>query len=151
MVLNPNNWHWIEKNTLPWSKEYLETAFVNFETPLTGSDEFTHVYVHSIEAITGDSHVSQRKGKVICYFDLHLKFKLALRPKAEEGNEIEEIFGSLSIPEFMHDESDFLIKIEGFDPAKESLVKKDFQSIFLEKLLKYQSDLISQHSKDVQE
>ncbi|KAL6948930.1 hypothetical protein ACO0QE_001409 [Hanseniaspora vineae] len=149
MVLNPNNWHWIEKNTLQWSKEYLETSLVNFQVPVK-DDKYSLVYVKEIENVTGDSNVSQRKGKVICYYDMDLKFKIGVRPK-DAIDETEDIFGTILIPEFMHDEIDLMVKMDGFQADAKDVVDEKFVDLFTGRLLNYQNDLIAAHTKDVQE
>lgn len=149
MVLNPNNWHWIEKNTLQWSKEYLETTLVNFQVPVK-DDKYSLVYVKEIENVTGDSNVSQRKGKVICYYDMDLKFKIGVRPR-DAIDETEDVFGTLFIPEFMHDDMNLMVKMDGFQNDVKGLVDENFINLFSSKLLNYQNDLISAHTKGIQE
>lgn len=54
---NPGNWHWVEKNTLPWTTEYLKERILKFEN------------VRKME-VKGDANVCMRKGKVLYIFDL---------------------------------------------------------------------------------
>ncbi|AAS53718.1 AFR347Cp [Eremothecium gossypii ATCC 10895] len=143
VVLNPNNWHWVDKNTLPWTKEYMNGAFDNWAIE-SGDNKYV---VKSVSSVAGDSNVSQRKGKVICYFDLQLEFDVSVAAAAGDGEEI--CHGTVSIPEFIHDESDFEIRYSGFE-EHEADVRRCFAPKLVAELLKYQSALVAEHSKDVQ-
>ncbi|KOG96897.1 Hch1p [Saccharomyces eubayanus] len=151
VVLNPNNWHWVDKNTLPWSKDYLNGKLTSLSTVC--SDGKSKIELTQVSSITGDSNVSQRKGKPICYFDLQLSMSVKVTNlDTDENNEDDDgvlADGKLEIPEFMHDESDFPILSQGFD-AFDGLVRSEFVPKVLETLLMYQDDLIKEHSKDVQ-
>lgn len=146
VVVNPKNWHWVERNTINWSKQYFETEFL----PLVYTNDKYVIELLSLNDIKGDSNVSQRKGKVICYFDLKLNFSAKISAKDKE-DEITEF--KLDIPEFMHDEDEFLIEYLDLnkDHACYEIVVNEFKPVFLSKLLKYQQALIDSHSKDVQE
>ena len=106
-----------------------------------------------MSSITGDSNVSQRKGKPICYFDLQLSMNVKVTNldtnKDDEDDDGILADGKLEIPEFMHDESDIPILSQGFD-AFDGLVRSEFVPKVVETLLKYQDDLIKEHSKDIQ-
>lgn len=156
-VLNPNNWHWVDKNTLPWTKEYFNEKFVNYQ--IVTQDDDSKITITTINKINGDSNVSQRKGKPICYFDLDIEFKvvIASNDQNDDDNNDEENDnnqnseeGSISIPEFMHDEDEPFITIKGFNQKNSSLIKSDFIPAFKSILLNYQSDLLNEHSKDLQ-
>lgn len=143
-VLNPNNWHWVDKNTLPWTKQYLNEKFVNYEI----TENNTTIKIIQINRINGDSNVSQRKGKPICYFDLDLEFKVSVtNPEKDE----EEESGTLRIPELVHDDSEPLIDINGFSQSNSQLIQTSFIPTFKTTLLQYQNDLLEKHSSDLQE
>ncbi|CAL9732593.1 hsp90 co-chaperone Hch1p [Monosporozyma unispora] len=144
-VLNPNNWHWVDKNTLPWTKEYFNDKFLNYE--ITEND--SKIAITTINKINGDSNVSQRKGKPICYFDLDIEFKVNVSNEDESEEENEE--GFISIPEFMHDDDEPYITIKGFNSTNSQLIKSKFIPAFKSVLLNYQSDLLNEHSKDLQD
>lgn len=146
-VLNPNNWHWVDKNTLPWTKQYMNDKFLNFEVPMSNETEQI-IRVIEIPKISGDSNVSQRKGKPICYFDLNLEFDVKVFNKDNTEESVED--GKLSIPEFMHDEDDFEIRVSGFTPEFQKSVSSIFVPKLRETLLQYQIDLIKEHSADLQ-
>ncbi|AET39063.1 Hch1p Ecym_3598 [Eremothecium cymbalariae DBVPG len=145
VVLNPNNWHWIDKNTLPWTKDYFNSKF-NDWTIENGDSKFRVV---SVSSISGDSNVTQRKGKVICYFDLKLEFTVAVSGHVLDNEEEDVCEGTISVPEFVHDECEFGIEYVGFG-KQESVIRQQFTPKFVEELLKYQSTLVDAHSKDVQ-
>lgn len=140
-VLNPNNWHWVDKNTLPWTKQYLNEKFVNFEI----TENNTTVKIIQINRINGDSNVSQRKGKPICYFDLDLEFKLKLTSNEDDED------GTLCVPEFMHDDTEPPINIKGFNQSNSKFIQTSFVPAFKNILLQYQNDLLAQNSSDLQE
>ncbi|CDO95386.1 unnamed protein product [Kluyveromyces dobzhanskii CBS 2104] len=141
VVLNPNNWHWVDKNTLQWTNGYFEDRFANWHN---SNDEYV-VTVERLKSCNGDSNVSQRKGKVICYFDLQLEFDAAL---TKDGEEVSK--GTITVPEFMHDESDFEVNLSSFG-SHSNIVKDVVLRKFVSDLLAYQQDLIDSHSQTLQQ
>lgn len=72
MVLhNPNNWHWVNKDVSPWTREYLEKELVGIKAEHNG----VTAEVSKILSMDGDVDVSQRKGKVITIFDVKLQLE----------------------------------------------------------------------------
>lgn len=68
VVHNPNNWHWVNKQCLDWSREW-------FDSKLTGvqaKDSLHTATISKVSKVEGDVEVSQRKGKVISLFDVQL-------------------------------------------------------------------------------
>lgn len=141
VVNNPNNWHWVEKNCLPWSKDYFNGIFQDLKL-----DNEEYLITVKTTAISGDCNVSQRKGKVICIYDLVLSFDVEGNDKTKDS----KFNGTVKIPEFIHDEIDYDYQLSEFGNYK-AHVRKHFIPLIHEKLLKFQSDLIESHSKDVQE
>ncbi|ABN66710.2 predicted protein [Scheffersomyces stipitis CBS 6054] len=146
VVHNPNNWHWIDKNCLPWSKDYfrdnvLETEFEN--------DEYK-IVLTSVDSVSGDCDVTQRKGKVLCIYDMKLQFSLSVDLKAEEDEDKNSFKASISVPEFVHDqeEDEYVFEISADD--KKAEIRKYFVPVLKSKLMKFQNDLIESHAKDVQ-
>lgn len=146
VVLNPNNWHWVDKDTLPWTRQYFDERFADFQVPSDAQQLV--VVVTGVNSVQGDSNVSQRKGKVICYFDLNLSFNVAV--KTDEKGQEEVVSGTITVPEFMHDETDFEVQCSGLG-EHEQLVRSEFVPQLVQQLLAYQTDLINEHSKDVQQ
>lgn len=131
----------MDRNTLPWTNEYLTNRFTGWEQ---AGDDHT-VKIENIKTCTGDSNVSQRKGKVICYFDLYLEFSVILE---RDGEEVAR--GTIEVPEFMHDEQDFEVKLNSFG-ANQEMVKKIALKQLVDDLLAYQVELIATHSEAVQQ
>lgn len=72
MVLhNPNNWHWVNKDVSGWAKDYLDKELLQISAEQDG----VSAKVDNIMSMDGDVDVSQRKGKVICLFDVKLKLE----------------------------------------------------------------------------
>lgn len=136
-VLNPNNWHWIDKNTLPWSKEYFNDKFGTMNVEL---GEERVVTVRSV-VVNGDSNVSQRKGKPICYFDLHITMEVYVG---------DENVASVDIPEFMHDDMDFEVRLNCTDGDVRGDLNKQFVPQLYKLMEQYQKDLLEEHSRDLQ-
>lgn len=141
VVNNPNNWHWVEKNCLPWSKDYFNE---NLQSIKLDNDQYTITITST--SVSGDCDVSQRKGKVLCIYDMVLSFDIEGTDKSKDS----QFRGSVKIPEFIHDETDYDYQLNNFGEHK-SHVKQDFIPLVHAKLLKFQTDLIESHSKDVQE
>lgn len=145
VVLNPNNWHWVDKNTLPWTREYFERRLTDLEA--VSGDGKHLVVLTKVTDVSGDSNVSQRKGQPICYFDL----KLSLSVGILEGESRDELaVGTVSIPEFMHDETEFEAQYRDFKEF-EPLVRQQLYPMVHEILLQYQPALIQEHSRDLQD
>ena len=62
--INPS-WHWVEKNCFPWSNDYLTSKLTGLEI----QDGNFSTQVDSVK-VSGDSHLNQRKGKILTIFDL---------------------------------------------------------------------------------
>ncbi|QPG74327.1 hypothetical protein FOA43_001654 [Brettanomyces nanus] len=88
-VQNPNNWHWVDKNCIKWSREYFEKRLVGLE----GNEGETTVKVTALRSLEGDAEVCQRKGRVISLFDL----KLILAFESDTAK------GTIHIPEVAFD------------------------------------------------
>jgi activator of HSP90 ATPase len=142
---NVNNWHWVDKNCLPWAQTY-------FQDQLTGKS-ITHneitVKVDSVE-VSGDCDLNQRKGQVISIFDLVLKLKWS----GFKGDL--DASGTMEIPEFMHDTkpSELVIDVILNDSTKEKQEIKEVARIQLTTLLRslfepFTADLMTAHAKDV--
>lgn len=72
MVLhNPNNWHWVNKDVLEWTKNYLEKDLADISVEENG----VTAKIDSLLSCEGDAEVSQRKGKVITIFDVSLSLE----------------------------------------------------------------------------
>ena len=72
MVLhNPNNWHWVNKDALPWAKSYLEKSLIG----ISAEEGDVSAKISKVQSMEGDVDVSQRKGKVITLFDVKVQLE----------------------------------------------------------------------------
>ena len=114
MVLhNPNNWHWVTKDVLDWTKSYLDSDL----SSISAEEDGVTAKINSVLSCEGDAEVSQRKGKVITIFDVSLSLEYSggypaatqlltkgltniVTGKNKDGETAE---GTIKIPEVMHD------------------------------------------------
>jgi len=143
---NVNNWHWVEKNCIPWAKEYFKKTFVG----LKEEDNGCAVEITEIKKFNGDVDVNQRKGKVFAIYDIDCDF--AIKGKV---NDI-DIKGKINIPEIAHDTEDdeyvFDITIENENSEKrpiKDLIRKKLVPSIKSKLANFQGDLIKANTGDV--
>lgn len=130
--------HWVDKNCLPWSKQYFKDNLLNKIFEL----ENTTLTINEIDSVSGDCDVTQRKGKVKCLYDMTLKFSF-------KSTQESEISGTIEVPEFVHDqlEDELFIVIQSSTLSLE--LKHSFTSMLKEALLKFQPDLIEAHEQDI--
>lgn len=95
MVLhNPNNWHWVNKDTSEWARTYLEQNLVG----VSAEEKDVSARIAKIMSMEGDVDVSQRKGKVITLFDVSVKLEFEGKTKDDQ-----DVSGNITIPEVAHD------------------------------------------------
>lgn len=142
VVHNPNNWHWVDKNCLPWTKKYMDE---NVKDTTFENDAFKFILTE-VDTVLGDCDVTQRKGKVLCIYDMKLVFSVEGVKKDEE----KDLLGKVTIDEFVHDqdEDDYLFDVTS-DHSSE--IKRLFVPVIRSKLMKFQLDLILAHGRDVQD
>jgi activator of HSP90 ATPase len=143
---NVNNWHWVEKNCIPWAKEYFKKTFVGLKEEANGCS----VEITEIKKFNGDVDVDQRKGKVFAIYDVDCDF--AIKGKV---NDI-DIKGKINIPEIAHDTEEdeyvFDITIENDNSEKrpiKDLIRKNLVPAIKSKLVNFQGDLIKANTGDV--
>lgn len=152
VVNNPNNWHWVDKNCIDWTRNYFNENLVK----LSAKDGSKSVEVASVSSVEGDVEVCQRKGKVISLFDLKVTLDItgfAVDASKEEGS----FKGSIVVPELAYDsEADdlqFDISIYNEDSANEgmrSVIKSKLVPQLRKILAGFGHDLITTHSSDIQ-
>lgn len=149
VVNNPNNWHWVDKNCIDWTRNYFNEKLLQ----LTVEDGKQLVGIKSISSVEGDVEVCQRKGKVISLFDL----KLTLEIGGVAGESESPFKGSIVIPELAYDttedELQFDVSIYNEDKENEgmrSVVKSKLIPQLRQALGRFGKDLISTHSEDIQ-
>ncbi|GMM32982.1 Hch1 protein [Saccharomycopsis crataegensis] len=147
VVNNPNNWHWVDKNVLPWSKTYITEKL----TAITTTSSDFSVVIPTVTSVTGDSDLSQRKGKAIVIYDMKIVFDVEATKDQQEDAGFKS---SIEIPEFIHDmdEDDYQFDIKNKDLSIEqkTILRKQVFPKVVELLMKYQDDVIGIHGKDLQ-
>eukprot|EP00049_Salpingoeca_infusionum_P010373 m.176580 g.176580 ORF g.176580 m.176580 type:complete len:348 (+) comp14628_c4_seq1:334-1377(+) len=142
---NVNNWHWTEKNALPWSKQFLMQHLdgLKVEGP-AGAVTFHDVTVE------GDASANNRKGKLIFFYELVVKFKW--KGKATDGTVVK---GSATVPNLSEendiDEVELDTTLTGdATPAKRAvkeLVRKQGHKEVLKVLQQWHTDLRTEFTK----
>lgn len=61
LALNPNNWHWIEKNATQWSKDKLNELLVGFKIE---NEEIT-CEIKELKRCHGEASANNRKAKLV--------------------------------------------------------------------------------------
>lgn len=100
---NVNAWHWEERDLSKYAHEELTKRFANlsvteFNADSTGVSSLT---IDEISDISGDVTVAQRKGKMMCYFELKLTLKWSGSSTSAPDSVIK---GKMEVPEVDHDE-----------------------------------------------
>lgn len=104
MVLhNPNNWHWVNKDTSEWARNYLEQNLVG----VSAAEKDVSAKITKVVSMDGDVDVSQRKGKVITLFDVKVQLEYGGATADEE-----DVSGTITIPEVAHDteEDEYVVR-----------------------------------------
>ncbi|KAG1685231.1 Activator heat shock protein ATPase 1 [Nymphon striatum] len=82
---NVNNWHWTEKNATPWSKDKLTELLL--KTFIT-DDDLGQVELLELSKFEGDATASNRKGKVIYFYEFSLMIEWSVMyPKYNDNPE----------------------------------------------------------------
>ncbi|KAF2972670.1 hypothetical protein GQX73_g937 [Xylaria multiplex] len=145
---NPNNWHWVSKNTSAWAQDWFQ---VNLPQ-LSAQDGEVTAKISKVLSMDGDVDVSQRKGKVITIFDVKLVLEYS-----GSAPDADDVSGTITIPEVAHDtdEDEFVFDIDIHAESKEKQPVKDLIRSKLvpqlrKELLKLGPEMIAEHGKDIQ-
>ncbi|GMM29125.1 Hch1 protein [Martiniozyma asiatica (nom. inval.)] len=140
VVVNPNNWHWVDKNALPWAKDYLTEKLCAVVHTAAGKQ----FKIKEVKSISGDCDVTQRKGKVRCIFELKVEI-VALIIEDEDEKEV-----IIILPEFEHDydEDDFRFEYKG-DVGARGFIKKELTPKIIEQFLTFQPALLKEHEVEL--
>lgn len=151
VVNNPNNWHWVDKNCIDWTRNYFQETLIGLNGK---TDDGREVQIDSVSSVEGDVEVCQRKGKVISLFDL--KLTLNLSGFALPDNE-SKFSGSIIIPELAYDSTaddlQFEISIYNEDADSEKMrpvIKQKLLPQLRDILSGFGTNLIKTHSSDIQ-
>jgi activator of HSP90 ATPase len=105
---NCGNWHWQEKDLTATAHDAVKNKFKGLV--MHEADGLT-VTAKEVSDITGDVTVAQRKGKIMCYFDIKLTLKYTVKADGETGE------GKVMAPEIDHDSfrGDFELNVTATD------------------------------------
>ncbi|EXJ92384.1 hypothetical protein A1O3_00934 [Capronia epimyces CBS 606.96] len=149
MVLhNPNNWHWVMKDTASWAKDYLDAE----SKKVSAEENGVSANITRLISMDGDVEVSQRKGKVITIYDVALQLEYA--GKTQDGTDVS---GSIKVPECAYDTEpdEYVFEIDIYSEKKEMQPVKDLVRSKLVPQLRnvfasLSPALIKEHGKDLQ-
>ena len=97
--------------------------------------------------------MTQRKGKVLCIYDMRLQFSVSSLDKNlkdEENSEGKSSKATITLPEFVHDQDEDEYEFEVNAAEHAAQIKKHLLPQLKAILMKFQSDLLEAHAKDVQ-
>lgn len=66
---NVNNWHWVERDATAWSKAKIKELLKG----LTVNSDIGSCSISEIESCEGEASVSNRKKKIICFYEFVIK------------------------------------------------------------------------------
>ncbi|ORY46063.1 hypothetical protein BCR33DRAFT_784172 [Rhizoclosmatium globosum] len=143
---NVGNWHWVEKNCMPWAKEYVSTQLTGVVVEQNG----TKVETTEVTGFAGDADINQRKGKLITVYDVN--FNVNWKATNAEGKQVS---GRINVPEFMHDTDadDLVVEVttntqDAESEAARSIVIKSLVPLLKQKLENFQNGKDVHISKD---
>lgn len=145
VVNNPNNWHWVDKNCIDWTKKYLNEKLVGMKCT-SSSDLGDSIVINSVKFLSGDVEVCQRKGKVISFFDFSIQVTVAGKFKNEDAN------GTITIQNIAYDSEpyDYIFQVAVKNNSEEEFIKKYLKPQVYEVLTNFGKDLIEAHGNDIQ-
>jgi activator of HSP90 ATPase len=90
---NVNQWHWSEKDCLPWSRSRLTELFMG--VPLVQEGSATAAHVVSVDAVEGEAFLNVRKKKLIPSYEISLKMSFSASLKKTSGGESASVSGKV--------------------------------------------------------
>lgn len=102
---NVNNWHWTEKNANKWAEDLWTSALVNLKVT---DDNIGEVTITELSKFEGDVTLSNRKGKVISYYEVVIEVKW----EAKHENGEDKASGTLKIPNISEENDPDDIEVE---------------------------------------
>ncbi|UJR13969.1 hypothetical protein I4U23_000972 [Adineta vaga] len=135
-AINPNNWHWTEKNATQWSKDKLKELLVGLKIE---NDEYA-CEIKELSKCSGEATANNRKAKLVFIYEwqIHGKWEGTYRT----GDNRTKYEGEFEIPN-LSDENDiheititFTIEKSKGDKLKEYM-RKSGESIVRDKLGEY--------------
>merc|ERR1739848_600841 len=94
---NTNNWHWTEKNVKPFASTLWKEELLGLRVE---SEAIGAVTVKEVTKCTGDVILSNRKGKLITYFELDIeaKWEGVLTAADDDAADDKKASGTFTIP-----------------------------------------------------
>ncbi|KAJ3409168.1 Sec63 [Chytridiales sp. JEL 0842] len=136
---NVNNWHWVEKNCMPWTIDYIKEKLGS----LSAESEGTKVSVSEVVSVTGDADINQRKGKLITVYDIAINLKW----KGENANGT-TAEGKITVPEYMHDTDVDDMEVE-VTAEKDDAERWEIKTVASKKLVPQLRAALANFSKDM--
>ncbi|KAI8814233.1 activator of Hsp90 ATPase [Cladochytrium replicatum] len=140
---NVNNWHWVEKNCIVWTKDYITQKFTAVQAEVDG----TKYAVTEVSDVSGDVNLNQRKGKIITIYELNIEAHW--KGYLPDGSSVS---GKIKFSEFEHDidVKDVPVEITSEDSGNHTNnIKKHVLPQLHLTLASFADDLKQSHSKDV--
>eukprot|EP01023_Acetabularia_acetabulum_P001210 TRINITY_DN10451_c0_g1_i2.p1 TRINITY_DN10451_c0_g1~~TRINITY_DN10451_c0_g1_i2.p1 ORF type:complete len:233 (-),score=36.66 TRINITY_DN10451_c0_g1_i2:686-1309(-) len=112
---NVNNWHWVEKDCLPWSKQRLNQLFIKLDL-VDQSQEQYKAQTTQVSQVEGEAFLNVRKKKLIPTYELEIKIDWI------GSNSGKEIKGQIHLPYVAEEnqDEDPEIKIILFENSSEA-------------------------------
>jgi len=101
---NVNNWHWSEKDCLPWSKNAFNILLGN---QVIFEDEQCTIKTSNVSSVEGECVVNNRKGKSIFLYELKVKVNWEATFKSEEEDAVgTKVTGEFVVPYIADENND---------------------------------------------
>eukprot|EP01134_Creolimax_fragrantissima_P006860 CFRG6860T1 len=146
--LNPNNWHWSEKNCTPWSKKRISEIFSG---ELLFTDPLADVTCATDVTVSGECTANNRKGKLIFFYELEVK--CGWHTTAVSGEKVSGDFEIIGLSEENElDELDVLVSVKDESNATrpiKDLMRSKGKKVVLEKIGVWLKDLKHEYSTNL--
>jgi activator of HSP90 ATPase len=142
---NVHNWHWAEKDCLPWSRKRLAQLLENIDI-LTGEGGLW-ITTRNVE-VEGEAYVNIRKGKIIPGYEISVRLGWTGEAKDGNGNSLIKVQGNVDLPyvadENANDEPELKVSVRD-ESALGQRLREAFlvkgKPIVLEKIARYVKDI----------
>ncbi|GFT61647.1 activator of 90 kDa heat shock protein ATPase homolog 1 [Nephila pilipes] len=145
---NVNNWHWIEKDASNWSKDRLKKIL----TEIVINSDLVHCKITEISKCNGDTFVSNRKAKLIVFYEWTIEAKW-VGSLINNDTVMEGIIEILNFSEENNvKNTEINVHVETVTPESEILrneIKRVGTEIIREQLSEYVTALKEEYSKDL--
>ena len=147
---NVNNWHWTERDASDWSKKKLSELLKNLSVTDNNVGSCT---IQEITSCSGEATVSNRKKKVICFYDFQIKAKW----KGNLNGSDITYTGQLEIPNLSEENDASEVDVNIFFEKEQrecrelkDLMRKTGTKLIQEKLQTYMDSLRSECASAIQ-